>query len=47
MKPLVYRKAKRARQKLVTRLKMPTTNCDTVVVIFGNDKGKRGQVIRV
>ncbi len=47
MKRLVYRKAKRPRQKPVTRVKMHITKGDTVDVISGNDKGKRGQVIRV
>jgi large subunit ribosomal protein L24 len=43
----VYRKAKRPRQKTATRVKMHITKGDTVEVISGNDKGKRGQVIRV
>jgi large subunit ribosomal protein L24 len=47
MKRLVYRKAKRPRQKTMTRVKMHITKGDTVEVISGNDKGKRGQVIRV
>lgn len=47
MKPLVYRKAKRAKHKPVTRVKMHITKGDTVEVISGNDKGKRGSVIRV
>jgi large subunit ribosomal protein L24 len=47
MKRLVYRKAKRPRQKTATRVKMHITKGDTVEVISGNDKGKRGQVIRV
>ena len=47
MKRLVYRKAKRPRQKTMTRVKMHITKGDTVEVVSGNDKGKRGQVIRV
>ena len=47
MKRLVYRKAKRKRQPVRTRVKMHITKGDTVEVISGNDKGKRGRVIRV
>ena len=47
MKPLVYRKAKRSRQPVRTRVKMHITKGDTVEVVSGNDKGKRGQVLRV
>ena len=47
MKPLVYRKAKRIRQKPVVRLRMHITKGDTVQVISGDDKGKRGRVLRV
>ncbi len=46
MKPLVYRKAKRVRQKPVTRYKLHITKGDTVQVISGDDKGKRGTVLR-
>jgi len=47
MKPLVHRKAKRVRQKPVVRVSMPITKGDTVQVISGDDKGKRGKVLRV
>ena len=47
MKPLVYHKAKRIRQKPVVRLSLPITKGDTVQVISGDDKGKRGKVLRV
>jgi len=47
MKRPVYRKAKRPRQKTMTRVKKHITKGDTAEVISGNDKGKRGQVIRV
>jgi large subunit ribosomal protein L24 len=47
MKPLVHRKAKRVRQKPVVRVAMPITKGDTVQVISGDDKGKRGKVLRV
>jgi large subunit ribosomal protein L24 len=47
MKPLVYRKAKRVRQKPVVRVRMHVTTGDTVQVISGDDKGKRGRVLRV
>jgi large subunit ribosomal protein L24 len=46
MKPLVHRKAKRARQKPVVRQKLHLTKGDTVQVISGDDKGKRGTVLR-
>jgi large subunit ribosomal protein L24 len=46
MKPLVHRKAKRARQKPVVRQKLHITKGDTVQVISGDDKGKRGKVLR-
>ncbi len=46
MKRLVYRKAKRKRQPVRTRVKMHITKGDTVEIISGNDKGKRGRVIR-
>jgi large subunit ribosomal protein L24 len=47
MKPLVYKKAKRIRQKPVVRLRLRITKGDTVQVISGDDKGKRGKVLRV
>ena len=47
MKRLVHRKAKRKRQPARVRVKMHITKGDTVEVISGNDKGKRGQVLRV
>ncbi len=47
MKPLVYRKAKRIRQKPVVRHRLRITKGDTVQVISGDDKGKRGKVLRV
>ena len=47
MKPLVHHKAKRVRQKPVIRLSLPITKGDTVQVISGDDKGKRGKVLRV
>jgi large subunit ribosomal protein L24 len=47
MKPLVYRKARRPRQKPVVRHKLHITKGDTVQVISGDDKGKRGKVLRV
>jgi large subunit ribosomal protein L24 len=47
MKPLVYRKAKRVRQRPVVRLKLHITQGDTVQVIAGDDKGKRGKVLKV
>jgi len=47
MKPLVHHKAKRIRQKPVVRLRLQITKGDTVQVISGDDKGKRGKVLRV
>ena len=47
MKPLVHHKAKRVRQKPVIRLRLRITKGDTVQVISGDDKGKRGKVLRV
>jgi len=47
MKPLVYKKAKRVRQKPVTRWKLHLTKGDTVQVISGDEKGKRGKILRV
>lgn len=47
MKRLVHRKAKRSKQPERSRVKMHITKGDTVEVVSGNDKGKRGQVLRV
>ena len=51
MKPLVYKKARRVRKKLrhkpVVRRKLHVTKGDEVQVISGDDKGKRGRVLRV
>ena len=46
MKPLVYKKAKRVRQKPVVRHKLHVTKGDEVQVISGDDAGKRGRVLR-
>ena len=47
MKPLVYRKAKRVRHKAPVRQRLRITKGDTVQVISGDDKGKRGKVLQV
>lgn len=47
MKPLVHRKARRPRQRPVVRHRFPITKGDTVQVISGEFKGKRGKVLRV
>jgi large subunit ribosomal protein L24 len=47
MKPLVFRKAKRVRHKAPVRMRLHLTKGDTVQVISGEDKGKRGKVLRV
>lgn len=47
MKPLVYKKAKRVRQKPVVRFKLHVTKGDTVRVISGDDAGKQGKILRV
>lgn len=47
MKPLVYKKAKRDRQKPVIRVRMHVTKGDLVQVMSGDDKGKRAKVLRV
>ncbi|HLQ23409.1 MAG TPA: 50S ribosomal protein L24 [Gemmatimonadales bacterium] len=47
MKPLVYRKAKRIRHTPPVRTKLHLTKGDTVQVISGDDKGKRGKILRV
>lgn len=47
MKPLVYKKAKRVRHAAPVRMRLHLTKGDTVQVISGDDKGKRGKVLRV
>jgi large subunit ribosomal protein L24 len=47
MKPLVYRKAKRVRHQAPKRMRLAITKGDTVQVISGDDKGKRGKVLQV
>jgi large subunit ribosomal protein L24 len=47
MKPLVYKKAKRVRHQAPERARLRITKGDTVQVISGDDKGKRGRVLRV
>ena len=47
MKPLVYKKAKRVRRKPPVRMRLHLTKGDTVQVISGDDKGKRGKVLQV
>ena len=47
MKPLVYRKAKRVRHRPPVRQTLHVTKGDTVQVLSGDDKGRRGKVIRV
>jgi large subunit ribosomal protein L24 len=47
MKPLVYKKAKRNRHPAPVRTRLRITKGDTVQVISGDDKGKRGRVLRV
>ena len=47
MKPLVYKKAKRVRHQAPVRQRLHITKGDTVQVISGDDKGKRGRVLRV
>ena len=47
MKPLVYKKAKRVRHRTPTRMRLHITKGDTVQVISGEDKGKKGRVLRV
>ena len=46
MKPLVYKKRKRARNQPTPRVKLHVTKGDTVQVISGDDKGKRARVLR-
>jgi large subunit ribosomal protein L24 len=47
MRLLVYKKAKRIRQKPVVRQKLHIAKGDLVQVVSGDDKGKRGRVLRV
>jgi large subunit ribosomal protein L24 len=47
MKPLVFKKTRRVRHKAPTRMKLHLAKGDTVQVISGEDKGKRGKVLRV
>jgi large subunit ribosomal protein L24 len=47
MKPLVYKKAKRVRHQAPVRMRLHVTKGDTVQVISGDEKGKRGKVLRV
>ena len=47
MRRLVHRKAKRARTKAVVRHRLHVTKGDTVQVISGDEKGKRGRILRV
>ncbi len=47
MKPLVYRKVKRVRHKPPVRVRLHVAKGDLVQVISGDEKGKRGTVLRV
>ena len=47
MKPLVYKKARRVRHQAPKRMRFNITKGDTVQVISGDDKGKRGKVLQV
>jgi len=47
MKPLVYKKARRVRRQAPERQRLSITKGDTVQVISGEDKGRRGRVLRV
>jgi large subunit ribosomal protein L24 len=47
MKPLVYKKARRVRHQAPKRMRFSITKGDTVQVISGDDKGKRGKVLHV
>jgi len=47
MKPLVFMKAKRRRHQPPVRQRLHIAKGDTVQVISGDDKGKRGKVKRV
>src|SRR3970040_805841 len=47
MKPLVYKKPRRVRRLVPVRQRLHVTKGDTVQVVSGDDKGKRGRVLRV
>jgi large subunit ribosomal protein L24 len=47
MKPLVYKKARRVRHAPPVRQKLHVTKGDTVQMISGDDKGRRGRVLQV
>ena len=47
MKPLVFKKRRRIRNRPVPRIKLHVTKGDMVQVISGDDKGKRARVLRV
>jgi large subunit ribosomal protein L24 len=47
MRLLVHRKAKRVRTKAVVRHRLHVTKGDTVQVVSGDEKGKRGRILRV
>ncbi|MES2123981.1 MAG: 50S ribosomal protein L24 [Gemmatimonadota bacterium] len=47
MKPLVHKKRKRIRNADPVRQQLHVTKGDTVQVISGDEKGKRGTVLRV
>jgi len=47
MKPLVYKKRQRLRNRPKPRLKLHVTKGDMVQVLSGDDKGKRARVLRV
>ncbi len=48
MKPLVYKKSRRDRTEArPVRMKLHVTKGDTVQVISGDEKGKRGTILRV
>jgi large subunit ribosomal protein L24 len=47
MKPLVFKKRKRIRHAAPVRQKLHVSRGDTVQVISGDDKGKRGKVLQV
>ena len=47
MKPLVYKKKRRVRHAPPVRQRLHVTKGDTVQLISGDEKGKRGRVLRV
>jgi large subunit ribosomal protein L24 len=47
MKPLVYKKARRLRHAPPVRQTLHVTKGDTVQLISGEEKGRRGRVLRV